>query len=120
MFRILIVFSVILLGVLSCYYDSQEYLYPNIGACDTLNVTYNRSVQSIFTNYCTTCHSGSAPDGGVSLTDYDHAIKAVPDDVLRNAVFGTNGKQQMPPNSSLDSCSQATIRIWLDGGALNN
>jgi hypothetical protein len=58
---------------LSCYYDSEEALYPSFG-CDSTNITYKSAIALTMDNYCTSCHGGSAPQGSISLTNYADVV----------------------------------------------
>jgi hypothetical protein len=45
-----IVFVLVVSGILSlggCYYDDEANLYPQIGGCDTSNVTYSGTISVI-------------------------------------------------------------------------
>ena len=106
--------------VASCYYDSEEELYPSLSSeCDTLNVTYAASITPIMNNYCISCHSGSLPSGGITLTSYPGVQAVAANGSLWKAINGT-GVPKMPPAGTLPSCRVSQIRIWIDGGMLNN
>ena len=59
----------------SCYYDSEEFLYPQLStSCDTTQVTYSGSIKPLLNMYCLTCHSQtSAPALGanINLEDFN-------------------------------------------------
>lgn len=93
----------------SCYYDSEEVLYPVFG-CDSINVTYTKNISKIMSAYCTSCHSGQHPESGVSLTTYE--------DVKANEVRITNaikhtGSIPMPPGGKLSDCAINQWDLWL-------
>jgi hypothetical protein len=102
-----------------CYYDSEEYLYPQINnVCDTANVTYSGSVVPVLQSYCTSCHSGS---NQVVLTSYNDVLFNVNNGKLLGSVLHTTGYRPMPEGGSkLDDCSIAKISIWINHGAPNN
>ena len=44
--------------------------------CDSTDVSFQNDIFPIIYNYCTGCHSGPDPSGGLVLTDYDGIITA--------------------------------------------
>ena len=114
---------IILLFVFSCYYDSEESLYPSLdSSCDTVNVTFNANIAPILTNNCLSCHSNTtaaSSGNGIRLEDYAD-IKA-----RATAVAGSikqNGSYSpMPKNGGkLKSCLITQFDIWVKKGMLNN
>lgn len=104
----------------SCYYDKEEILYPQT-ACDTTKVTYSGSVVPVLLSNCTSCHGGSAPSGGISLTTYAAVKAQVDNGKLWGTVSHTAGFSAMPKNASkLNTCNLAKIKKWIDAGAPNN
>jgi cytochrome c5 len=115
-----ITFAVVSMFLASCYYDSEEALYPSLTTeCDTTNVTYSATISSIMKNSCTSCHSGSVPSGGITLTSYAGVQQVASNGMLLKAINGT-GVPKMPPSGSLTSCSLSQIGIWLKDGIPNN
>jgi hypothetical protein len=112
----------ILMGLMmtSCYYDSEEYLYPQSAICDTSNVLYSNSIKPVIDAYCVSCHSGGTPSGSISLENYDQIKPHALDGHLLDALYGTGGAQQMPPGGSLSPCNLAKFRIWITAGAPKN
>jgi hypothetical protein len=116
--RLLISGIVIFIIVASCYYDSEEFLYPQINdTCDTTNITFSVSVKTILDNYCASCHNNSVADlngSSVRLEDYTD-VKAYTDNgKLLNAIKQT-GIYPMPlplGSPKLDDCKIATFDIW--------
>lgn len=105
---------------ISCYYDNEEALYPALStSCDTTNVTYNGTIDPILNSYCTGCHSGSLPSGGITLTDYASVAALASSGALMNALTG-NGVPLMPPSGSLSPCKIGQFQIWIRDGAPNN
>jgi hypothetical protein len=104
----------------SCYYDKEEILYPQT-ACDTSAVTYSSSVVPVLLSNCTSCHGGSTPSGGISLTTYASVKTQVDNGKLWGAVSQASGFSPMPKNASiLNTCSLAKIKKWINAGAPNN
>jgi cytochrome c5 len=121
--RIIISCFILSAIVASCYYDSEEYLYPQISqTCDTANVTYNASIATIL-NSCTTCHykgTSLQTGGGISLADYNDVKIKVDDGHLWGAAAHLNGYKWMPPEGKLDDCSLLKIQTWINKGAPEN
>jgi hypothetical protein len=121
-----LIFSPILLLAIasSCYYDSEEYLYPDTTSqCDTTNVTYAQSVVPIIQNHCLSCHSNNTASlgGNIKLEDYADIKLRADDHRLLGSVEHLSGYSPMPQGSKkLDDCTISTIRIWVNEGAPNN
>ncbi|HEX2975066.1 MAG TPA: hypothetical protein VHO68_03940 [Bacteroidales bacterium] len=108
------------LVVFSCYYDSEEALYPQLSsACDTLNISFSSTIMPILSNNCLSCHSDANASfgGGVHLQS--------PADVRANTpkiipAIERSGPKPMPPNGRLKACSVSQFKIWaLNGMPLN-
>jgi hypothetical protein len=116
----LITLALFLILAVSCYYDNEEALYPSLTSnCDTINVTYSKSITPIMNNFCTSCHSGSLPSGGINLTTYAGVQAVAANGQLMKAING-NGVPKMPPSGSLPSCNISQIEIWINNGMPNN
>ena len=120
-----ILFTILLLMMVSsCYYDSEEYLYPNTSSqCDTTDVTYSKSVVPIIQNSCLSCHSNStaALGGNIKLEDYADVKLRADDHRLLGSIEHQSGYSPMPQGSKkLDDCKISTVRIWVNAGAPNN
>lgn len=114
----------LLLVVSTCYYDSEEYLFPQTGGeCDTLNVTYTVSVEPILQNHCLSCHANSVAasfGGNIRLEEYADVKVQADNHKLLGAVDHENGYTPMPMGApKLDNCKVTTIRIWVNAGAPN-
>jgi len=59
----------ILFSAASCYYDSEEALYPSLSSsCDTITVTFSGTITPILANSCLSCHSNAtAPSAGNNI-----------------------------------------------------
>ena len=117
-FSISVVFS-------SCYYDSEEYLFPEIGSsCDTTNITFSGTIAPMLSNYCLSCHSNSTAasyGGNIKLEDYSDVITRVNDGKLYGSISHASGYSPMPKGSSqLSDCIITSVKIWIDAGAPNN
>jgi hypothetical protein len=122
--KLLIIFSLAILA--GCYYDNEEELYPYEVACDTTNVTYSGTVFPIIDESCSSCHTGSAPQGNVLLADYESisaaaAIPAGQPGSLYGAITHNPGNSAMPKNGTkLSDCKISQIKVWIDAGSPNN
>ena len=94
-----------LLAFSSCYYDNLERLNPT-SSCDTSGtITYAGAIKSIIDNNCTSCHSGGAPSGGISLDTYTSVKNAGLTGKLYNSVSWASGTSPMPKSAAkLDEC----------------
>jgi hypothetical protein len=122
--RILISGIVIIIIAVSCYYDSEEFLFPQINNnCDTVNVTYKLSVKPIL-NSCLNCHSnGSAASlgGSIKLQDYADVKTKVDDGHLWGSVAHLDGYFAMPKDlNMLNDCDLSIIKKWIDNNAPND
>ena len=116
-----IFFLIGIAGINSCYYDDVENLYPQIGGCDTTNVTYSGTIAQIMSNNCNSCHSGSAPESNVKTDNYTDLKTIADNGKLWGVVNHENGFSQMPKDRpKLSDCDLSKIRIWIEDGALNN
>lgn len=93
----------------------------NSSACDTLNVTFAVHVQNILSNNCIGCHSGTAPSGGIGLTNYAEVKAAVNSGSLLGSIKHETGWSSMPKNrAKLSDCNIRQIEIWIAAGSPNN
>ncbi len=113
--------ALLLIMVSSCYYDNEEYLYPDPTPCDTTNVTYSGSVAPVMAANCNGCHSSSSPSAGI-ITDNYNSLKVVADNgKLQGAINHQSGYSPMPKGGNkLNACDLTKIDIWINAGAPNN
>jgi hypothetical protein len=120
---VILIASLFLLS--KCYYDSKEYLYPELStSCDTSNYTFSGAVKPILQANCLSCHSNaSAPTLGsnVKLEDYTDVKDAANSGMLMGTIKHLNGYQPMPYNGgSLSNCNITLIQKWIDAQTPNN
>jgi hypothetical protein len=107
----------------SCYYDSEEALYPNLDTtCDTNNVTFSVTITTMLSENCYSCHSNSTAasvGGNIKLQDYvDVAAQSTS---LANAIQHTGSVTPMPKNGGkVSDCAINQFNIWIRQGKLNN
>lgn len=123
----ILIFVLLLITFLigSCYYDSNESLYPQVAAaCDTSNVTYSASVTRILNSNCMVCHSNSQAGslgGNIKLENFADVKTYATNGRLYGAIAHLNGYSPMPKGASkLSNCEITTIKKWIDTGAPNN
>jgi hypothetical protein len=89
--------------------------------CDTLNVSYSKTVQPILQSNCVPCHSGPGATAGVDMS----SLTSINRQVGRNRLFpnvltGRNGASQMPQGGRLSQCEIDQITAWVNQGTKNN
>jgi len=115
-----IVFFIIvgLLLLSSCYYDNYDDLVVESNGCDTINMTYSLNIKPIMDKSCTSCHSGAAPAGNISLDTYDNTKKSADDGSLLGSMQHESGYSPMPKNQvKLDDCTINIISAWINQGS---
>jgi hypothetical protein len=104
----------------SCYYDNEEALYPNLNSsCDTTNVTYSATIEPILNNNCYSCHSdaNAAFGGNVHLQTAADVISMS----SRIAVaIKRTGAFPMPPSGKLSNCAISQFDLWVKKGTPDN
>jgi len=121
----IIAFATLIIIACSCYYDSEEFLYPKSGSsCDTVNVTFSTSVKPILQQYCLTCHSNSKAASlglGIKLEDYADVKIRADNGKLYGTVAHLPGYSPMPKGGSkISDCSISIIKAWIDSGSPDN
>ena len=89
--------------------------------CDPTAFTYATTIQPMIDNYCTGCHSGTNPDGGLALVTYADISGSALDGSLMSSLTATNGYTLMPYlSNALVQCKIDQVQAWIDAGAPNN
>lgn len=119
---VLVVF--LLGGLNSCYYDSEEDLYPLSfnATCDTTNITYNAVVKPIFDVNCSYsgCHAEVGSAAGINLATHA-GITAYSSANLLSSINHDGNASPMPKNGSkLSDCDIQKITTWIQNGSPNN
>jgi hypothetical protein len=126
--KIKLILSLLLAAVMisGCYYDNEEYLYPQSAICETENMSYTNDIKPLLDASCVGCHSGASPSGNISLDTYDAVATAAAIDPgsygsLYGAVSHASGNSPMPKSADkLPDCTIDQIKAWIDQGALDN
>lgn len=119
----LILLSLVSLAVVSCYYDSEESLYPSLrSSCDTANVTFSGQVSEMLANNCLSCHSNStaaSSGNGIRLENYaDVKSKAA---AVSGAINQNGSYSPMPKNGGkLSRCLIIQFDRWVLDGTPDN
>ena len=107
-----------------CYYDSKEYLYPELStSCDTSDFRLSTAVKPILVDNCYTCHSNATSNLGknIRLENYADLKKSADDGSLIGAIKHLPGYVPMPYNGgSLSSCNIRVVQKWIDNQAPND
>lgn len=120
-----IIFILIFIINKSCYYDNEEFLFPEVNAeCDSANVTYTSTIRPILQDNCLSCHNNAASGalgGNIRLENYPDVKLRVDDGSLFGAVSHQPPFSPMPKDGrKLDNCKISLIQKWIDSGALDN
>jgi hypothetical protein len=93
-----------------------------VADCDpNAAVTYSGTIYPIIDNACQGCHSGTNPEGGLSLVTYAQISANALSGDLMNSLLGTNGFSLMPDNTTgIPQCNIDQIAAWIDAGAPEN
>jgi len=116
-------FFLILLMAGSCYYDSEEALYPALNSgCDTTAVTFSGKIVPMLANNCLSCHSNATAAGagnGIRLENYaDVKSRAT---AIAGSIKHTGQYSQMPKNGGkLSACLINQFDIWVRTGMPEN
>ncbi|MFN8353850.1 MAG: cytochrome c [Spirosomataceae bacterium] len=84
------------------------------------NVTFAANIKPIIDGNCVGCHGRGLNSGNINLESYA-AIKIVANNgKLYGSITYSSGYKGMPQGGKLTDCEIATIKKWIDNGALNN
>ena len=115
--------AIILVLLGSCYYDSEEALYPALSSdCDTTNVTFSGKITPLLANNCLSCHSNAtaaSSGNGIRLENYtDVQTRAA---AIAGSIKQTGTYSAMPKNGGkLKACLITQFDLWVSKGMLNN
>jgi hypothetical protein len=123
----IILFSALIIMILAstCYYDSQEFLFPKISSqCDSTGTIPYASVDSVLKANCMSCHDGPSSTSGLDLSGYSQVHQYATTlrngtPILQGAIRRLAGFQPMPvpPAPQLDICGIRIIELWMEQGA---
>lgn len=107
----------------SCYYDSEEALYPSLNtACDTTNVTFSGTVSPLLGNNCLSCHSNAtAASFGNNIRLQDYADVKSRAAAVAGSIKHSGTYSPMPKNGGmLKDCLIRQFDKWVSDGMQNN
>lgn len=116
--------SIFILMFFSCYYDNEEALYPSLSTtCDTTNVTYSKTIVTMMSNNCYSCHSdiyAASSGGNIHLETYDDV--AAQNVAIAGSIKHLAGFTPMPYNTGkkIKECYITQFDIWVRNGMPNN
>jgi hypothetical protein len=124
---IILFFTLIIIILAStCYYDSQEFLFPQISThCDSTGTVPYARVDSVLKANCLLCHDGPSSGSGIDLSTYSQvhlyatSFRNGTTPILQGSIRRMPGFSGMPkpPSPSLDICGIRIIEIWIEQGA---
>ena len=120
---VFVLFTIISIALLSCYYDNEEALYPSLSSsCDTVNVTFSTKIAPILANNCLSCHSNAtAASAGNNIKLQDYIDVKARTTAIAGSIKHTGTYSPMPKNGGkLNACSITLIDIWIRNGAPGN
>lgn len=89
---------------------------PTASLCDTVIISFDKSIWPIIQNNCISCHNTTAPSGNVDLSTYDKIIPYVKNGKLYGSMMHLPGYSPMPSaTSSLTSCELTMVKKWIIG-----
>ena len=107
------------IGIVGCYNDKEELLYPNTTNLDCANVSakYSTDIAPIIQTKCATagCHNASSSAAGIVLQT--HAQVAAKANQIRQECIVN---KTMPPAGPLPIAEQNAIQCWINAGTPNN
>ncbi len=121
--KLLSILSAILIvtALNSCYYDTEENLYPNPPACDTLAMSYTTDIIPIFTTHCYSCHGNNTTVSAIEFEGYADLILVLASKNFLGAIKRSPGAIAMPLGSDkLPDCQIVKIEAWINQGKQNN
>ena len=118
----------LLLGLALCFWaclqDKNMPVQPSGGdtipgtyaTCDTMVISFDKSVWPILQANCVSCHSATNASAGVDLSSYAKIIPYVQNGKLYGSITHASGYKPMPSATiKLNVCDITIIRKWIRG-----
>lgn len=124
MIKKIVVLTVFVVSLQSCYYDVASELYP--GNCSPPEVvSFADDIMPIIENKCSaSCHTPgeSGENDGIfipnnGLSAYEGVMEKVNDGTFKSSVIDDGS---MPKNETLTNCEYGLMKLWLEQGSENN
>lgn len=112
-----------IINLSSCYYDTEEALYPNSSDCDTTQISFAADVEPIILAKCgyEGCHGSNFPSANISLNNHANIVGTVSAEVLLSSIIHDGNASFMPKNGNkLPDCDILIIQQWIHEGQPNN
>ena len=116
-FMVLIIFA----GLSSCINKKQEVIVAPV--CDTLSVSYSKTIVPILRDNCYSCHGGSQPSSNIHLDTYADIknYAQMPGQLLMRMIRQKGASPMpLPPAKKLDDCQLNQIGAWINTGCPEN
>lgn len=119
--KIIKLLAICVVGFSSCYYDSEEALFP-VSECVTTAMSYQTNIKPILERNCYACHSAAVNTANITLEGHSELIKhTTGGGRLLGAIKHQSGFSRMPKNTAkLLACDIAKIEQWILDGSPNN
>ncbi|MBK6543891.1 MAG: hypothetical protein IPO78_12355 [Saprospiraceae bacterium] len=112
---------VFILSLNSCFYDSEETLYPNPPACDTMEVSYNLDVSPILQSRCYNCHGNNNTVSIYEFEGYTDFLNFIALNRFLGSINHESGFTAMPlGGEKIPNCEIKILEAWINQGTLNN
>jgi hypothetical protein len=86
--------------------------------CDTMVISFDKSVWPILNTNCVSCHNPNNPSAGVDLSTYANIQTYVKNGKLYGSITHANGYKPMPSaTTKLSSCDITIIQKWIRGAS---
>ena len=86
--------------------------------CDTVSISFDKSVWPILNTNCVSCHNANNPSAGVDLSTYANIQTYVKNGKLYGSITHASGYKPMPSaTTKLSGCDLTIIRKWIRGAA---
>ena len=112
----------LILFLTSCNYYEGKGLQSGSPGGVVAAATFATMTQTFFKPYCTRCHQGDDPAGGIDLTSYqamiDDGISLVPGEPEKSEVYTLSRDGDMPKRGAKPSKELIeALRVWIADGA---
>ena len=113
-----LILPVIILSVIffaSCYYDTEEALYPPFSnTCDTSYVSFSGQITSILSNTCWSCHSdATAANWGNNIIIVTYGDVTSQINTILPSINHTGTKPMPKDSPKLLACQLKQFEIWV-------
>jgi cytochrome c5 len=89
-------------------------------ACDTVNVSYTKTILPLLEKHCLGCHAAAIRTAGVNLSGYNNVKFYAGNTLLVGVSSRQRGFVAMPPAGPISDCEMRVIRAWVEQGAKDN